>query len=144
MAIYANADTERMTFICGDKAKTSTSQYRIAVLDASMTVSVVGSSGAYKNVIGVIDSFQSSSSEAVSVVMHGLAKVFMGVSCTAGDPLISDASGTAAPLVAYTITSISTGTSALSNTNVILGTALQGGITSGAMMCFVNTQKVFQ
>lgn len=143
MAIYANADTQRLTFKAGSNAKTSTSQYKIGYISDSMTVSVVNTTTAYKNIIGVIDTFQSSGSEALSVVVSGLGKVYMGTSCTAGDPLVANSVGNATPLTAYTITAIITGTAAISNTNVILGTALQGGITNGAMSCFVNTQKVF-
>lgn len=143
MSIYANADTERISFIAGDNIKTSTSQYKICGITASMTVSVVNTTTAYKNIIGVVDSFQSSGSEVVSVVVSGLAKVFTVISCTAGDPLVSNSTGVATPFTSYTITAVITGTAAMSNTNVILGTALQGGITSGAMLCFVNTQKIF-
>lgn len=143
MSVYGNADTERISFIAGSGAKTTTSQYRIGYLYDSMTVCVVETTTSYKNIIGIIDSYQSSGSEVLSVVVHGLARVNMAVSCSAGDPLMSDSVGNATPLTAYTITALCTGTTQLSNTNVIVGTALQDGYTNGSMMCFVNTNKVF-
>jgi hypothetical protein len=143
MAINANADTERITFIAGANARTTTSQYMVAYLSGSMTASVVTSLGAQPLAIGIIDSFQSSGSQAVSVIVHGLAKGYMADSCTAGRPLVPSTAGTLQPLLQYTLTSIGTGTTLLTCTTTIIGTALQAGRTAGAMMVFVNTMRIF-
>jgi len=93
MAIKGNAYTARMTFAAGTGARTTTSQYKVAYLSASMTVCVASASS--DRVIGIIDSYQSSGSTMVTVITHGVATGCMlsGTTCTLGDWLVATTAG---------------------------------------------------
>ena len=97
MALSGNIDTIRMSFKAAASAKTTTSQYRVAIGDYTTTdlgsqyVGLLSTVGATAPVLGIIDSYQTANSEVVSVITFGLAKAYCaGTSCatfTAGDVL---------------------------------------------------------
>ena len=129
MAKSGNADTQRITFKAADAVKTTTAQWHISRLTGSMTAGLA--STAADEVIGVIDSNQSESSDYVSVVVHGMTKVVM-LSLTVaavGDFLVASTLGTANAFATNT------------SNQVILGRALETSRTGGAVTCFVAVQK---
>lgn len=97
MAISGNIDTIRMTFKAGSAAKTTTALGKCAIADytttdyGTMYVSPLLTVSVTNPVMGIIDSYQTSNSECVTVVTFGFARAYCaGTSCatfTAGDVL---------------------------------------------------------
>ncbi len=128
-SIVGNSDTGRATFSVGGSLATTTSQYKAAYISASMTACLC--SNAADLAIGIVDSYQSASSDYVSIITNGLAKGIMrtGTSCAIGALLVSDDLGTL--------------DTAITNTTDqnILGRALNVPATGGAVTIFVNIQN---
>lgn len=127
-SIVANADTSRVSLIVGTGVNTSTSQYKCVYMGASMTANLC--TAATDDVIGIIDSNQSASSDYVSVIYHGLAKGVMrtGTSCVIGALLVPDAGGT-----------LDTAITATNDENIV-GRALTVPATGGAVTVLVHPQ----
>ena len=114
----------------GANAKTTTSQYKCCVISADNTAQVVATATAGL-AVGVIQSYQSSSSEAVTVRMLGVAKVTCESSVTAGRPIVSGELGTVAEL-AISSTVVTVGT-----LKTIIGYARESGDTNTVISAIV-------
>ena len=128
-SIVGNADTCRVSFACGSSLATTTSQYRVAYISASMTACLA--TNAADLAIGITDSYQSAGSDAVSVITTGLAKGIMrtGTASAIGDILVADAAGTLDVAITNT-----------TDQNII-GRALDVPATGGAVTVYVNIQN---
>ena len=129
MAVIGGQQATRYSFKAGDGAKTTTSQYKLAYISASMTVSVPSVTAA--PIIGLIESYQSSNSEVVSVITAGIAKGVMrtATTCAIGALLVADVGGLG------TLDTGITDTTA----QVIVGRALNVPVTGGAVIVMLNT-----
>jgi hypothetical protein len=139
MALSGNIDTVRMSFKAAASAKTTTSQYRVAIGDytttdyGSLYAAVLATVGITSPVLGIIDSFQTANSEVVSVITMGLAKAYCaGTSCatfTAGDVLCWETE--TCGVMPYDATGLSM---------YIVGYALEMGYTATYAHIFVKPQ----
>jgi len=128
MAFVGSGDTLRKSYIAGATARTTTSQYGVAYLSAADTASIINTNTSHP--IGIIDSYQSSGSGAVSVIVHGPAKAYAGASIAAGSLVMPQ---TATALV---ITATATLTA------YILGRAESAASTIGAITIYVNPMGI--
>lgn len=113
----------KMTFLAGASAKTTTSQYMAGYISAANTVSVVNTTTAFP--IGIIDSYQSSSSETLTVILGGPAKGYANLSIAAGSLLTAVDGGKLSGAI----------TTATSHT---LGYAVSSASTNGALTIIVS------
>ena len=127
MAAYSNALSDRVTFIAGASILTTTSYCRVGYISASMTCCLASASS--DDAIGIIDTTLSAGSDAVTVIMHGLARGVMqsATACAIGDWLVADTMGSLDV--------------ALTNTTAnqqIIGRALEVPATGGSVQIYVN------
>lgn len=127
MAFIGNSDSQRRSYLAGSSAKTTTSQYMAGYISAADTVSVQNTTTS--NAIGIIDSYQSASSETISVITFGIAKGYANSSITAGDPVSAASGGKLTTTAATTTSLVST---------PIIGRAEEAASTNGALTIFVN------
>ena len=127
MALIGDANSVRTSYLAGSSAKTTTAQYMAGYISAEGTVSVCNTTTA--KCIGIIDSFQSASSETISVITHGIAKGYANASIAAGAAVTAVDGG---KLAAFggTYTSIIT--------TPILGRAESAASTNGAITIYVD------
>jgi len=130
-SFIANGTTLRMSFKCGDEVKTTTSQYKVARLTASMTVSIA--TAVTDNVVGIIESMQSAGSEVCSVITHGVARGIMqtATSCAIGVWLVANPTGTLETAITNT------------TAQIVVGRALTVPATGGAVVVYVTPIPTF-
>ena len=129
MSVNSGVQATRYSFKAGDNVKTSTSQYKVASISASMTVVVPTSVN--DPIIGIIESMQSETSESVTLITAGIAKGVMrtGTSCAIGTYLVFDLLGTLD--IAVTDTTSQT----------LVGRALNVPKTGGAVAVMFNCMR---
>ena len=127
MAFAGNAYSIRGTYLAGSSAKTTTSQYMAGYLSAAGTVSVCNTSTA--KCIGIIDTYQSSSSETLSLITHGIAKGYANASIAAGSVVYAVDGGKLAGF---------SGTTTAYATTPVLGRAESSASTNGAITIYVQ------
>jgi hypothetical protein len=121
-----NADSSRITLLADDSLKTITSQFKVAYLKTAGMAALCTS--AADKVLGLVESYQSASSETVTIIYDGLARGYNLAStmCAAGDFLAPAALGTLVPYITNT------------TAQVIVGMAIDPGTTSGAITVLVG------
>lgn len=126
MSKRGNSNSIRVSFIAGASTRTTTSQFMACYLSSAMTANIA--TAAADDVIGIIDSYQSASSQAVDVIVLGPATGVMrtGTTCVIGALLIADAGGTLD--VALTNTTDQT----------IIGRAMSVPVSGGVVRILVN------
>ena len=135
MAYTGNADTERISLKAGSNVKTTTAQYKVGYISDDNTVSVVNTTTARVQTVGIIETYPSASSKVVSVIVNGIAKTYCNESVTAGDEVVAATNGKVAPYASGTLL---TTTSYLKT----IGIALETGITNQAITIFVDPKIV--
>ena len=127
MSLKANEYSIRQTFKAASNVKTTTAQFAVAYISASMTVSVA--SAAADDAVGIIEDCPSATCDNVSVIMHGIAtgKMLSGTTVAIGDWLSASTFGSL--IVALTTTTAN---------QKIVGRALDVPASGGAVTIFVN------